>query len=111
LVARIEGMSLPSAAILAMLMQPWVLVAAGVADIAKAPLGSAASIVALVLFLLLASSALLTLQILAVRSPATARDRLDRLRHFLERNRDTVIVWLALIVGFYLIVKGAAGIV
>jgi hypothetical protein len=103
---RVDRMKAPGAASLGVLLQPWPLVAAAAASASEANLSSTATVVALVLFGLLATSVLLTMEIYTVTSPEAARAKLDRLQGWLERHRDQGIVILATVVGLWLVSKG-----
>ena len=89
-----------------MALQPWPLVAAGAADVTRADLSNAWSIVALVLFCVVATSVLATMEIYSLAAPAAAAAKLDRLHSWIDRHRARAITILAAIVGSYLVVKG-----
>lgn len=109
LLARVESMGLGWAVLLGVLMQPWPLVAAGAVTVLRADMGRGTSIAAVVLFCVLASSVLLTLQLFAVLSPKRAERRLARLRAWLETHRSAVITGIAVLVGAYLAARGVNG--
>ena len=101
--ARLDGLSLWAAAGLAVFLQPWALVAAGAATITGAKLAGPADYLTLVLFVLLATSSFLYLELYATFAPAAAAVRLQGLRTWLDAHRDQVIVWLCLLLGLWLV--------
>ncbi len=103
----IDNMSLWFACLLGPLVQPWGLVAAGVAVIANAEIGSAQSWVALILFCLLATSSILVLEILAGFWPERASAIIERVRAWIDTHTDQLIIIVSLAVGFYLIASSA----
>ncbi len=109
LMQRVESMNLWGAVALGILMQPWVLVAAGVNDIVRQHERGLAGVLTVVLFFALSSSVLVVLQLGVVYRPETSAQRLANLRAFLEAHRAQAVVVLALVAGCYLIVKGAVG--
>jgi hypothetical protein len=100
--ARLDRLSLWSAAGLAAFLQPWTLVAAGAATVTQAKLASAGSYLTLTLFCLLATSSFLYLEVYAVIAPAAASARLDRLRTWLEAHQNQVIIAVCLLLGLWL---------
>jgi len=104
--AKVDQMSAWGAAGLGVLLQPWPLVAAGATVVLEANLQSTATIVVLVLFCLLATSSMAAMEIYSVTSPEAARDKLDRLKAWLERHRDKGIVIISASVGLGLVAKG-----
>lgn len=100
--ARLDRLSLWTAAGLAAFLQPWTLVVAAAATVTEAKLTSAGSYLALVLFCLLATSSFLYLELYTALAPAAAGARLDRLRTWLESHQDEVIIAACLLLGFWL---------
>ncbi len=100
--ARLDKLSLWSAAGLAVFLQPWALVAAGAATISQASLSGAAGYLTLLLFVLLATASFLYLELYATFAPAAAGARLQQLRSWLDTHRDQVIVAVCLLLGFWL---------
>ena len=100
--ARLDSLSLWSAAGLAAFLQPWTLVAAAAATVAQAKLSTAGSYLTLMAFCLLATSSLLYLEIYMAVAPAAAASRLERLRAWLESHQDQVVVAVCLLLGFWL---------
>jgi drug/metabolite transporter (DMT)-like permease len=104
--AKVDRMSALGAASLGFLLQPWGLVAAGVTVILEADLHTTASIVVLVLFCLLATSSMATMQTYYLVDPEAARARLTGLQDWVDRNRDRGIVILSASFGVVLAAKG-----
>ena len=100
-----------SAAGLAFLLQPWVLVTAGVADITQAKVSSAWEYLALFAFCVLCSASLLVMETYAALRPAEVKKTLDALLHWITAHRDQVIVILSLGLGLYLMAKSIYGLV
>ncbi|MEU0437597.1 GAP family protein [Streptomyces sp. NPDC006290] len=103
--SRIERISPWSAAGLALLLQPWGMVAAGAATVVEADLSHAASYAALMSYVLLATSSILTLELYATFAPRSAHVRLEKLRAWLEGHQDQALVSLVLFLGLWLVGK------
>jgi hypothetical protein len=103
--SRIERISPWSAAGLALLLQPWGMIAAGAATVVEADLAHAASYAALMGYVLLASSSLLTMELYATFAPRSSQVRLARLRTWLEGHQDQALVVLVLFLGLWLVSK------
>ena len=100
--ARLDRLSLWSAAGLAAFLQPWTLVAAAAATVTQAKLSSTADYLTLVLFCLLATSSFLALELAVVFRPTAADARIKALRTWLDTHRDQVIIVISLLLGFWL---------
>ncbi len=85
------------------LTQPWGLVAAGVTVIAEAKLSSWQSYLTLALFCVIATSAILAMEIYAGFRPQPAQEFLARLRHWIDTHTDQVIIIGSLVLGFWLV--------
>jgi threonine/homoserine/homoserine lactone efflux protein len=109
--AGIDRINPLTAAGLAFLLQPWVLVTAGVATITQAKLSSTAEWLALLAFCLLCSASYLTMEIYAALRPATVKSTLNALLQWITSHRDQVIVFLSLGLGLYLMAKSIYGLV
>jgi hypothetical protein len=109
--AGIDRINPLSAAGLAFLLQPWVLVAAGVTTITQAKISSTAEWLALLAFCLLCSASYLTMEIYAALRPATVKTSLAALMDWINSHRDQVIVFLSLALGLYLMAKSIYGLV
>ncbi|NUL02001.1 GAP family protein [Streptomyces lunaelactis] len=92
-----------TAAGLAVLLQPWGLVAAGATTVMKADLSQAASWLTLMLYCVLATSSLLAMELYATFRPGAAQARLDSLRTWMTDHQDQAIVTLSLLLGFWLV--------
>ncbi len=97
--ARLDRMSLWTAAGLGAFLQPWSLVALGVATIVQAKLSTAGDWLTLVLFCLLATSSFLTMELYATFRPEAALARFRRVQAWIERHTDQAIVIGALVLG------------
>jgi len=100
-----------SAAGLAFLLQPWVLVTAGVADLTQAKVSSTWGYVAVFAFCVLCSASLLVMETYAALRPAEVKKTLDDLLRWITSHRDQVIVILSLALGLYLMAKSIYGLV
>jgi hypothetical protein len=103
---KLDDMSPWAAAGLGFLLQPWALVAAGVASVAEADVSSAASVTYLVLFCLLSTSSILAMEGYAIFAHEDANRRLDGLRQYLDTHRERGIEVLALVIGVVVVAKG-----
>jgi len=103
----VDNMSLWFAAILAPLLQPWGLMAAGVTSVMQADLASAGSVVALIVFVVLATSTYLALEVFAIVRRERATALALSLRAWIESHTQQAIVWGSIVVGLFLIGSGA----
>ena len=90
---------------LAPLTQPWGLVAAGVATIMEAKLGSAQSYIALFLFCVVSTLVYLVMEVFAGFRPERAQAVMTSVRRWIESHTDQVIVILSLGLGLWLVGK------
>ena len=100
--ASIDRISPLGAAGLAFLLQPWVMVAAGVATITQAKFSSAAEWLALFAFCLWCTASYLTMEISAVLRPEKVKATLNALLEWINTHTDQAIVFLSLGLGTYL---------
>jgi hypothetical protein len=100
-----------TAAGLAFLLQPWVLVTAGVADITTAKLSNATQYIAVFAFCVLCSASYLVMETYAALRPAEVKAKLNALLEWITAHRDQVIVILSLGLGLYLMAKSTYGLV
>ncbi|MPV87136.1 GAP family protein [Georgenia ruanii] len=105
--ARLDTMNLAAAMGLGFLLQPWFLVAAGVATVTAADLSNGATVLTLVGFCVLASASYLVMEAYVVLSPAAARERLDRLRSWITVHQDQIVVVVSVALGLWLIGKSS----
>jgi hypothetical protein len=103
--ASVDNMSPWFAMGLAPLLQPWGLIAAGVATVVSAKLSSVASYVALFVFCLIATSSYIALEIYAGFRPEQSQAFLARIKTWIDTHTDQVIIIGSLILGFWLIGK------
>ena len=101
----IDNMSPWFAMGLAPLVQPWGLVAAGVAVITEAKLSSWESYIALFLFCVVSTITYLALEIYAGFRPEKTQAFLARTRAWIDTHTDQVIIVVSLVLGFWLIGK------
>ena len=97
--ARLDRMSLWAAAGLGAFLQPWSLVALGVATIVQAQLSTAGDWLTLVMFCLLATSSFLVMELYAAFRPAAAKARFGQVQAWIETHQDQAIVVGALVLG------------
>jgi hypothetical protein len=100
--ARLDTMSPGRAAVLAAILQPWTLVAAGAVAAAQARLSDVDDYLALASFCLLATSSFAGLELYSVLAPAAASTRLAALRAWLDAHGSQVIVVVCLVLGLWL---------
>ncbi|MGW0116978.1 GAP family protein [Streptomyces sp. NPDC003327] len=101
--SRGQGATVWSAAVLAVLLQPWGMVGAAATTIVQANLSEGGSFVALAFFCLLATSTLLAMETYTVLSPETSRHTLLTLRTRLLRHKEPAIVLICLLLGLWLV--------
>jgi hypothetical protein len=109
--ASIDRINPLGAAGLAFLLQPWVLVAAGVSTITQAKINNAAEALALFAFCMLCSASYFTLEIYAVLRPELVKQRLDAIFEWINTHRDQTIVFLSMGLGLYLTAVSIYGLV
>ncbi len=90
---------------LAPLVQPWGVVAAGVATIMEAKLGSAETYIALFLFCVVATGVYLVLEIYAGFRPERAQSMMQSVRTWIDTHTDQVIIIISLGLGLWLLGK------
>ena len=100
-----------AAAGLGFLLQPWVLVVAGVAEITTAKLSTTTEYIAVFAFCVLSSASLLVMETYAALRPAEVKSTLTALLQWITSHRDQVIVFLSLGLGLYLMAKSIYGLV
>ena len=103
--AGVDNMSPWYAIGIAPLLQPWGLIAAGVATVTDAKLSSAASYVALFAFCVIATSSYITLEIYAGFRPEESQAFLAKIRAWIDSHTDQAIIIGCLALGFWLIGK------
>jgi hypothetical protein len=101
--AHVDTMSPWFALGLAPALQPWGLIGAGAATVVQAKLSSWESYLALILFCLLASASYLAMETYAVLRPDQSLALLARLRIWIDKRTDQVIVVGGLVIGCWLV--------
>jgi hypothetical protein len=109
--AGIDRVNPLAAAGLAFLLQPWVLVTAGVATIVNARLNNTVEYLLVFLFCLWSTATILAMEIYAVARPATVKIKLNSLLEWINSHTDQTIAVLALFLGLYLMAKSIYGLV
>ncbi|GAA2636034.1 MULTISPECIES: GAP family protein [Streptomyces] len=100
--SHVDVGSVWAAAGLAVLIQPWGMVAAGATTVIEADTSHATTFIALLGFCLLASSGLLAAELYMVFAPEAAQTRLLRMRTWMEGHKDEAIVFVCLLLGLWL---------
>jgi Sap, sulfolipid-1-addressing protein len=109
--AGIDRVSPLASAGLAFLLQPWVMVAAGVSTIMQAKLSSGLEYFAVFAFCLWCTASYFTLEIYALIRPETVKSKLNALLQWINGHTDQAIVILSLGLGLYLMAKSIYGLV
>jgi Sap, sulfolipid-1-addressing protein len=102
LLTRLDTMSPWAAAVIAAIVQPWTLVAAGAITAAQARLSAAGDWLALAAFCLLATSSFAALELYSIRAPDAASTRLAAMRTWLDTHGSHIIVIVSVVVGLWL---------
>jgi Sap, sulfolipid-1-addressing protein len=105
--AGVDNMSPWFAIGLAPLLQPWGMIAVGVATVTTAHLGDWESWMALVAFCVIATSSYLFLELYMVLRPQRAKAMLTSIREWIKAHTDQVIIIGSLALGFWLIGQSA----
>jgi len=106
---KIATMRAPGALVLGGATQTWpVMIAAG-AEVARLDVPVAEAVLWMFLFALATTAGIVVLEILAIRSPGTAANRLDNIRAYVDNHRDSVINWAYLFGGLWLIYRALIG--
>lgn len=105
--AKIDDLNFGAAMALGFLLQPWPLVAAGVATVTEANLSSASSRISLIAFCLLAAGSYIVIQLYVTVAPVTAEARLYGLQNWITSHRNQVAIWVSAGIGIWLIASSA----
>lgn len=108
---RITSMRSPGAFVMGGAVQTWPVMLAGVAEITRAGGSNAEELAVIVLFALATVSGVVVLEVLALRSPESAAARLQRIRGYVDSHRDSIISWITLGGGIWLLGRGILGLV
>jgi hypothetical protein len=109
--ARIDQLNPLAAAGLGFLLQPWVLVAAGITTIVEGKLSSPIEYIGVFAFAVWCSASYLALETYAAARPAVVKARLQALLDWINTHTDQAIVFLSLFLGLYLMAKAIYGLV
>jgi hypothetical protein len=109
--ARIDQLNPLAAAGLGFLLQPWVLVAAGITTIVEGKLSSPIEYIGVFAFAVWCSASYLALETYAAVRPAVVKARLEALLDWINKHTDQAIVFLSLFLGLYLMAKAIYGLV
>ena len=109
--ARIDQVNPLAAAGLAFLLQPWVLVAAGVTTIVEGKLDTPLEYLAVFGFAVWCSASYLALETYSTLRPEIVKARLGAMLDWITTHRDQAIVFLSLFLGLYLMAKAIYGLV
>ena len=107
--ASVDRINPLGAAGLAFLLQPWVLVAAGVSTIMEAKLDTGLEWFALFAFCLWCTASYFALETYAALRPEIVAERLKALLQWINTHRDQAIVFLSMGLGLYLVAKSIYG--
>ncbi|MEU8618752.1 GAP family protein [Streptomyces sp. NPDC048623] len=99
---KLRNASAWSAAGMAVLLQPWGMVAAGALTVMNADLSHVLTWLTLAFYCLLASSTLLAMELYVTFRPARADARLQDLMRTITTHQDQAVVVLSLVVGLWL---------
>ncbi|MFF9087682.1 GAP family protein [Streptomyces sp. NPDC014991] len=105
LTERMDHTTAWAAAGLAVLLQPWGLVAAGATTVLEADTSHLSTWFVLVCFCLLATAELLAVELYVLFSPARAKARLLRLRAWMSGHQEQALVTICLVLGCWLMAK------
>jgi len=103
--ASIDRVKPVGAAGLAFLLQPWVLVAAGVSTILEAKLSTGLEWFAIFAFCLWCTASYFVMETYAALRPEIVQDRLNALLRWINSHMDAAIVFLSMGLGLYLVAK------
>ena len=109
--SRIDQVNPLTAAGLAFLLQPWVLIAAGVTTIVEGKLDTPVEYLAVFGFAVWCSASYLALETYAALRPEVVKARLRTMLDWINSHTDQAIVILSLFLGLYLMAKAIYGLV
>ena len=107
LTSRIDRGALWPAAGLAILLQPWGLVAAGAVTVVEADGSDPTTWLVLTAYCVVATATLLAAELYVVFKPASAQHRLRELRSWMQGHAEQAIVYGSVVVGLLLAGKSA----
>jgi hypothetical protein len=106
---NIDKVNVPAAAGIAVLLQPWVMAAAGAASVSQADLSKASGVTAIILYVVIATSSYLVMQAYVMARPEAAMRRLHGLNSWIDAHRDPAVIILFSLLGVWLIGRGTSG--
>ncbi|GAA0652434.1 hypothetical protein GCM10009535_33540 [Streptomyces thermocarboxydovorans] len=109
LTSRIERGVIWPAAALAVLLQPWGLVAAGAVTVVDGDTSKSDTWLTLVAFCVIATAGLLAAELYALLRPEAAAERLLALRTWMTDHAERAIVTGSVVTGLYLVARSAYG--
>ena len=103
---RLDTMSPVAAFVLGAFLPPYLLAVAVGNEIVRRDLDSTARIVAVILYVVIGSIGILIPILVTIVRPSRADALLANWRTWLQLHWQAVLVWLLLVIGAYLVVKG-----
>ncbi|MFZ4584393.1 MAG: GAP family protein [Acidimicrobiia bacterium] len=91
------------------LVQTWPVMLAAAAEVARRHLGVAETMAYMTLFALGTTAGLWVLEVLALRNPNSVQERFERLRAAIDRHRNSVLNWVYLLGGLWLVSSATYG--
>ena len=86
-------------------VQTWPVMIAAAAEIVRLDVSPGVQLAWMFTFAVTTTAGIVVLEILAWRSPSSAADRLNRLRNYVDTHRNSVINWLYLVAGVWLLFR------
>jgi threonine/homoserine/homoserine lactone efflux protein len=108
---KIDGMGYVGAFILGGAVQTWPVMIAAAAEIVRTDLSGWETFLLMLGFAVATTAGIVTLEVLAIRTPGSAAVRLDRMRTYIDNHRDSVINWAFLVGGLWLAIRGAIALI
>ena len=108
---KIATMGYPGAFVAGGAVQTWPVMIAAAAEILRLDISGPAKLEWMFLFAVATTAGIVVLEVLAWRSPGSAADRLNRLRGYIDVHRDSVLNWVFLLGGIWLLLRGLLGLV
>lgn len=108
---HLATMKYPGAFVAGGAVQTWPVMIAAAADILRLNLGGPASLAWMFAFAVSTTAGIVVLEVLAWRNPGSAAARLNRIRNYVDRHRDSVVNVLYLVAGLWLFFRGLLGLV